>query len=64
MSERRFGVEPVAFDAAFAHACHLGGSTGFVDKDQPVALPAHDWSTALLPVGSSLGNAGICRAFL
>jgi hypothetical protein len=33
-------------------ACHLGGNSRFVDKDQPVRLKAHPWLTPLRPLVS------------
>ena len=56
VAEGRFGVESLALEAATAQACHLRGRASFVDKDQPIAFPAHDWLTAFLPVASRLGN--------
>jgi hypothetical protein len=50
VAERRFGMQALAFRAASAGSCHLGVGAGFVEKDQPRALSAHQGLAAFFPL--------------
>ena len=50
--ERGICFQPRPTQRPPTQACHLGGNSRFVDKDQPVGLKTHPWLTPVRPLVS------------